>query len=197
MPGLNITIPYKQEIIRYVDELDPVAEAIQAVNCIKINRIKDKIHLTGYNTDMAAFRDTLKPLLRDKTCQKALVSGTGGAARAVCHALKELNIGFTIVSREEKAGVITYRDLDSHIMSEHELIINATPAGMFPDTGHCPPLPYSYLTGYHLLYDLVYNPAETLFLKKGAEAGARVKNGLEMLQLQAELSWKIWNCGHQ
>lgn len=142
---------------------------------------------------MAAFRDTLKPLLADKIYHRALVSGTGGAARAVCHALKELNIGFTIVSRVEKSGVITYRDINSRIMSEHKIIINATPAGMFPDTGDCPPLPYSYITGYHLLYDLVYNPAETLFLKKGAEAGARVKNGLEMLQMQAELSWKIWN----
>jgi shikimate dehydrogenase len=122
-----------------------------------------------------------------------LVLGTGGSSRAVCHALKDLHIGYSIVSREEKAGVMTYAELDSHIIADHQVIINATPVGMFPNNDQYPPLPYKYLTSQHLVYDLIYNPEETLFLKKGRETGAQIKNGLEMLHLQAELSWKIWN----
>jgi len=141
---------------------------------------------------MPAFRDTLKPLLRE-TSVEALVLGTGGAARAVCHALKELKVAYSIVSRQEEAGLLTYERLDRHTVASHRVIINATPAGMFPDENQCPPLPYNYLTSNHLLYDLIYNPGETLFLKKGADAGARIKNGLEMLEKQAELSWEIWN----
>jgi len=190
--GLNVTNPYKVEVLNYLDDLDNAAEAIGAVNCLKISRNGDNIHIKGFNTDMAAFRDTLLPLLNE-TCRKALVLGTGGASRAVCHALKELNIGYSIVSRKEKAGYLTYADLNNRIIADHQVIINATPVGMFPKNDHCPPLPYSFLTSYHLLYDLVYNPEMTLFLKKAREPGARIKNGLEMLQLQAELSWKIWN----
>jgi shikimate dehydrogenase len=190
--GINVTIPYKVEVIDYIDELDPAAEVIGAVNCLKIFRTGNDHYIKGFNTDRVAFRETLKPLL-DESCHKALVLGTGGAARAVSIALQDLHIAYSIVSREKKKGFLTYLDLDESIINDHPLIVNATPSGMFPDSSQCPPLPYKHLTNAHLLYDLVYNPAETLFLKKGAESGARINNGLEMLQLQAELSWKIWN----
>ena len=192
LSGLNITNPYKLEVLKYLDDLDSVAEAVQAVNCLQINRSGLSLQLKGYNTDMVAFMESLKPLLHE-TDRKALVLGTGGAARAICHALKELNIGHSIVSRQVRKGMLTYADLNKQIITGHHIIINATPVGMFPDNEQCPPLPYSCLTSYHLLYDLVYNPEMTLFLKKAQEPGARIKNGLEMLQLQAELSWKIWN----
>jgi shikimate dehydrogenase len=190
--GLNVTIPYKLAVIDYLDELDPAAKAIGAVNCLEINRTVNHLSVKGYNTDMTAFRDTLKPLL-DDSCRKALVLGTGGAARAVSFALQDLNIDYSFVSRGKKEGFLTYAELDESIIKGHPLIINSTPAGMFPDLGQSPSLPYKYLTNAHLLYDLIYNPAETLFLRKGAESGAKTKNGLEMLQLQAELSWRIWN----
>jgi len=190
--GLNVTIPYKLEIMDYVDITDPVAEAVQAVNCIKITRNGNIINLTGYNTDTIAFRESLKPLLR-KENRKALVLGTGGSSRAVCHALKDLHIEYTLVSRKEKAGAMTHAELDRRFITDHEIIINATPVGMFPNNDQYPLLPYQYITSQHLLYDLTYNPEETLFLKKGRETGAQVKNGLEMLHLQAELSWEIWN----
>jgi shikimate dehydrogenase len=190
--GLNVTIPYKTEIIQYLDELSPEAGVIGAVNCIKIWRSGDIINMTGYNTDAAAFHQTLKPLLRrDHTT--ALVLGTGGAAKAVCHALNQLHIRFNLVSRNEKPGVIAYSGITDQIITDHKIIINTTPVGMFPIEKECPLLPYKYLTSKHLLYDLIYNPEETLFLKKGIEAGARVKNGLEMLELQAEMSWEVWN----
>lgn len=190
--GLNVTIPYKSEVMRYVDLIDPVAEAVQAVNCVKITRSGNIINLTGYNTDTIAFRETLKPLLR-KEHRKALVLGTGGSSRAVCHALKDLHIAYALVSRKAKAGALTYSSISSRIIADHQVIINTTPVGMFPNNDQCPPLPYKYLTSQHLVYDLIYNPEETLFLKKGRETGAQIKNGLEMLHLQAELSWKIWN----
>jgi shikimate dehydrogenase len=190
--GLNITIPYKREVMQYIDEFDPVAEAVEAVNWIKITRKGDNIILAGYNTDAAAFKETLKPLLRNEY-HKALVLSTGGASMAVCHALKELNIEYTLVSRKEKKGALTYSGIRSGIIANHNVIINTTPVGMHPDEGKCLPLPFETLTTNHLMYDLIYNPEETLFLKNGREAGARIKNGLEMLYLQAELSWRIWN----
>jgi shikimate dehydrogenase len=190
--GLNVTTPYKTEIIQYLDEIDPDAKAIGAVNCIKISRNGNIVNLTGYNTDAAAFRETLKPLLSEEH-KKALVLGTGGAARAVCHALNELQIGYTLVSRKEKPGALIYNDLIDRIIEEHQLIVNATPLGMFPDENQYPSLPYNALTSKHLLYDLIYNPEETIFIRKGKAAGAQVKNGLEMLYLQAELGWYIWN----
>jgi shikimate dehydrogenase len=190
--GLNVTTPYKIEIMKYVDDISPMADSFGAVNCVKISRNGKDIRLTGYNTDAAAFRETLKPLIR-KVHNNALILGTGGAARAVCHALKNLNVDYTLVSRDEKSGVLTYSALMRQTIVDHKMIINATPVGMFPAEDQCPPLPYKYLTSKHLLYDLVYNPEETMFLKKGIEAGAQIKNGLEMLQLQAEMSWKVWN----
>jgi len=192
LSGLNITIPYKLEILQYLDELDPAAEAIQAVNCMQISRRGSSVHLKGFNTDMVAFQESLKPLLLE-THRKALVLGTGGSSRAVCHALKELDMEYSIVSRQKQKGALTYADLNEQIISGHQIIINATPVGMYPNEDQCLPMPYHYLTSQHLLYDLIYNPEETLFLKKGRETGAQVKNGLEMLHLQAELSWEIWN----
>jgi shikimate dehydrogenase len=192
LSGLNITIPYKSEVIPYLDEMSTEARDIGAVNCIKINRNGEIIKLTGFNTDAEAFRESLIPLLRSDQ-KRALVLGTGGAAKAVCHTLKDLNVDCTMVSRTEKQGFLTYSDITSRMMTDHKIIINATPVGMFPDDNQCPPLPYQYLTGKHLLYDLIYNPEETLFLKQGRHAGAHIKNGLEMLHLQAELSWAKWN----
>jgi shikimate dehydrogenase len=192
LSGLNVTIPYKIEIIPHLDVLSPEAKAIGAVNCIKINRNGNKIFLEGYNTDADAFRETLNPFL-SKDHIRALVLGTGGAARAVCHALTDLNIDFTLVTRDSKPGLLTYPGITRKIMEDHLLIVNTTPVGMFPDDNQCPLLPYKYLKSNHLLYDLIYNPEETLFLKKGIGAGAQVKNGSEMLHLQAEMSWKTWN----
>jgi shikimate dehydrogenase len=190
--GFNVTTPYKVEIMKYMDDIDLVAKVIGAVNCVKISRNGNIIKLTGFNTDAEAFRQSMMPLLGNDL-NKALVLGTGGAAKAVCYALKDLNIDYTMVSRSEKPGVLTYSNITSQTITDHKIIINATPAGMFPDEDVCPPLPYKYLTGKHLLYDLIYNPEETLFLEKGRKAGARVKNGLEMLELQAEMSWNVWN----
>jgi len=192
LAGLNITIPYKVEVLKHLDESDPVAGLIGAVNCVKISRTGNSIYLKGFNTDMPAFRDSLKPFLTENH-RKALVLGTGGAARAVCHALKELHLEYRLVSRFNKEGALTYPEINQRIITDNQIIINATPVGMHPYEDDCPLLPYSCLTSFHLLYDLVYNPEMTLFLKKGREAGARIKNGLEMLQMQAELSWKNWN----
>jgi shikimate dehydrogenase len=192
LAGLNITIPFKVEVIKRLDESDQVAGLIGAVNCVKISRAGNSVYLKGYNTDMPAFRDSLKPLLTENQ-KRALVLGTGGAARAVCQALKELNLEYRLVTRINKGGALTYSDINQRIITDNQIIINATPVGMHPFADDCPLLPYSCLTSFHLLYDLVYNPEMTLFLKKGLEAGARIKNGLEMLQRQAELSWEIWN----
>jgi shikimate dehydrogenase len=190
--GLNVTNPYKVGIINYLDDIDDIAAEIGAVNCLKITRNGRSTRLKGFNTDMAAFRETLRPLIR-ATKEKALVLGTGGAAKAVCHALKELNTEYLLVSRESKAGCITYKEISNEIIAGVQIIVNATPVGIYPDISQYPSLPYQFLGEHHLLYDLIYNPEETLFLKKGRDCGVKTKNGLEMLQLQADLSWRIWN----
>jgi len=192
LTGLNVTHPFKTAIMEYVDELDPQAAAIGAVNCISINRNGNQVKLTGHNTDMPAFRDTFVPLKMEHH-RKALILGTGGAARAIGFALKSINMEFKMVSRTAQAGVLTYPDIRKDILQEYHVIINATPEGMYPGTNIFPVLPYQYLSDQHFLYDLIYNPEETIFLKRGRESGALVKNGFEMLELQAELSWKIWN----
>ena len=194
LAGLNVTIPYKRQIIPYLDELDPVAEKIGAVNVVKITYSPDsQPFLKGYNSDVIGFRDSILPLLGDQR-GKALILGTGGASRAVAESFSQLGMEFTFVSRDKVSeGVITYTDLTREIMDSHHVIVNTTPLGMFPDVDSCPPIPYSFLSDAFLCYDLVYNPATTLFMKKAAEAGARVKNGREMLILQAEASWRIWN----
>ncbi|NML41432.1 shikimate dehydrogenase [Chitinophaga sp. G-6-1-13] len=186
--GLNVTIPYKEQVIPYLDELSDAAAKIGAVNCIRFKDGKKK----GFNTDVIGFRNSLEPLLQPHH-NKALVLGTGGAAKAVTYALQEMNIAYIVASRTPGNGTVAYSSLDQATMEAHTLIINTTPLGMYPNVDACPDIPYEYITSSHLLYDLVYNPAETLFLQKGAAQGAGIKNGHEMLILQAEASWDIWN----
>ena len=186
--GLNVTIPYKEKTIPFLDELDETAANIGAVNTIKFSNGK-KI---GYNSDAYGFEMSLKPLLKSHHTQ-ALILGTGGASKAVEYVLKKLGIAFQYVSRTKNDKAISYEELNESIIQHSKLIINTTPIGMYPNIDTAPDIPYNVLTEKHLLYDLVYNPEETLFLKKGKEKGAQTKNGLEMLYLQAERSWEIWN----
>ena len=191
--GINVTIPYKITVMDYLDRLSPEAEAIAAVNCIRIERENNsKPILTGYNTDVHGFTRSLDPLLRPHHTA-ALILGNGGAAKAVVFALNQLGITYTIVSRSAVVGQLTYAQLDTSVMDAHPLIINTTPLGTYPDVTGCPDIPYRLLDDRHLLYDLVYNPSETRFLKQGKAQGATTKNGLEMLELQAERNWEIWN----
>lgn len=186
LKGLNVTIPYKEQVLPLLDEIDVAAREIGAVNCIKIEGGK----LIGYNTDHIGFAESLKPLLQPQHTH-ALILGTGGAAKAVIYALKQLGIKHKIVSRT--GGDMQYADVDEGIMDKYRLIINTTPLGMYPAIDTAPEIPYQFIDSSHLLYDLVYNPEETLFLKKGKQQGATIKNGYEMLILQAEASWQIWN----
>lgn len=195
--GLNVTIPYKEEIIAYLDKLDESAKEIGAVNCIKVEKNrkqeKGKIKLVGYNTDAFGFENSLKKYLKIYH-KKALILGTGGASKAVKYVLTNLNIEFLFVSRNRFPGnCINFNSLDKKIIKEYSLIINTTPLGMFPSEKTYPSIPYQYITEEHLLFDLVYNPSETLFMNKGKSRGATVMNGFEMLRLQAEKSWEIWN----
>jgi len=189
--GLNVTVPYKEEVIPYLDELDEAAATIGAVNTIKITNGKTK----GYNTDFIGFKNSLEQFYPVQDRAEALVLGTGGAAKAVCAALQNLGLNYTILSRTTKPGQLTYSDLTPELLQKYNLIINTTPLGMYPTIETCPDLPYSALTPQHYLYDLVYNPEQTLFLQKGKAAGAQTINGLEMLIGQAEAAWKIWQKG--
>jgi shikimate dehydrogenase len=189
--GLNVTIPYKQSVMAYLDALSPEASQAGAVNCIRIEDGKT----TGHNTDVYGFSQSLKPFL-DRHHERALILGTGGASRAVAYVLSKLgNDRYFVTSDHSKKGgkVMLYEDVNEHVMSACKLVVNCTPLGMFPDTGSYPPLPYEFFTPEHLAYDLVYNPAETEFMRRAAHAGAATLNGLSMLQLQAEKSWEIWN----
>jgi shikimate dehydrogenase len=188
LSGLNVTIPYKESVIKYLDDIDSTAQSIGAVNCIKITDGK----LKGYNTDAVGFTDSLKAFLGN-TKPQALILGTGGSSKAVAFSLDSLNIAYQFVSRLSKDNCITYHDLTPDITSTHQLIINTTPIGMYPRINEAPDIPYEYLTAGHYLFDLIYNPEQTLFLRQGVRFGAHVKNGLEMLHLQAEKSWEIWN----
>jgi shikimate dehydrogenase len=189
--GLNVTIPYKQEVKQFLDGFDPSAEKVGAVNVIKINH---DLTLSGFNSDYYGFKVSLDRWLPDLDF-KALVLGSGGASKAVTSALTDLNISYKIISRSPGEGVITYKDLedDESLIRSHKLIINTTPVGMSPNTDASPPLKYELLDQNNFLYDLVYNPEETLFMVLGKARGAKVKNGIEMLHLQAEKSWEIWN----
>jgi shikimate dehydrogenase len=191
LTGLNVTIPYKEQILNYIDKIDPVAKAIGAINVVRISRNRGKVYLAGYNTDAQAFAESVEPILT-KGKKSALVLGTGGASKAVQFALNQLNITYTQVSRNAGPGKMVYAGLTPAIIKRHQIIINTTPLGMFPVLTRCPLIPYNELTNRHLLYDLIYNPEETLFLRKGREKGAKIKNGLEMLHIQADLSWKLW-----
>ncbi|MCU7548645.1 shikimate dehydrogenase [Chitinophagaceae bacterium LB-8] len=186
--GLNVTIPYKEEVIPFLHVQNDVVQKIKACNCIKIREGK----LFGFNTDVIGFKQSLEKGLKPHH-QKALILGTGGAAKAVQYALELLDIDFTIVSRTKKEGILSYKELNEEIMQEHLLIINTSPVGMFPNVNEAPQIPYEFITPNHYLFDLIYNPEKTLFLQKGEERGAFIANGHEMLVLQAEESWRIWN----
>lgn len=190
--GFNVTIPHKQHVIPLLDGLSPEARAIGAVNVVRIERAGGEVRLFGYNSDVLGFSRSIAPLLRPHH-RAALVLGTGGASLAVVYALRQLGVEPLYVSRTPAAGRITYADLSPEVMAAHTVIVNCSPVGMFPHTDEAPAIPYSSLTPDHLLYDLVYNPTETRFMRLGAEQGAVVKNGLEMLHLQALASWDIWN----
>lgn len=191
--GLNVTIPYKEQVIPFLDALDPDTAKIGAVNVIKIIRSKGKVKLVGYNSDIIGFTQSIQPLLLPHH-KKALILGTGGASKAVFHGLKNLGIESTFVSRTRQSDdMLLYNELTPDIMDTHTVIINCTPVGMYPKVNFCPEIPYELLTPNHLLYDLLYNPNITLFMRKGEERGAVTKNGLEMLLLQAFAAWEIWN----
>ncbi len=193
LSGLNVTSPYKEKVISFLDEVDKDAAAIGAVNVIKFERNKGKLKLVGYNSDVMGFTRSIEPLL-ESYHTKALILGTGGASKAVSHGLKKLGLSTLFVSRNKQNDqTITYKELTPELMDEYKVIINCTPVGMYPKADLCPEIPYELLTPRHLLYDLLYNPDTTLFMKKGSEHGAVVKNGLEMLLLQAFGSWEIWN----
>lgn len=199
--GMNVTIPYKQVVIPYLDALDAETEAVGAVNVIKfIKTGSKKPFLKGYNSDLVGFRESIRPFIEKiksvtdgGTKLKALILGTGGASKAIYYGMNQLGVNTMFVSRTPAAGRLTYGQLTPDHYIDYQIIINTTPLGMSPDTGSCPALDYSLINSGHLLFDVVYNPEKTLFLKKGEEQGATIKNGLEMLHLQAEAAWKIWN----
>lgn len=188
LKGLNVTIPYKEEVIEFLNFKNEIVEGTGACNCIKI--IDGELH--GYNTDVIAFKESLQKQLKPfHKC--ALILGTGGASKAVQYALKELNIDYLLVSRNKKENHLGYEDVGNDAIEGHQIIINTTPLGMYPNVDQDPPIPYKYLTSQHLLYDLTYNPPKTKFLAQGESKGAQIINGYEMLLAQAEESWRIWN----
>lgn len=189
LKGLNVTIPYKEAIIPFLDKLSKKAALIGAVNTIKITK---KGKLKGYNTDYYGFKKSLEPLLKSHH-KKALILGTGGASKGVAFALDELNIPYTFVSREATENAIDYNRINATTFDNYQIIINSTPVGTSPNTEAFPLIPYEYFTKNHIAFDLIYNPAETQFLKKAKEQGAQIKNGLDMLIFQAEKAWDIWN----
>ncbi|UKM64670.1 shikimate dehydrogenase [Flavobacteriaceae bacterium GSB9] len=190
LKGLNVTIPYKQDVMPYLDKINKKAKVIGAVNTIKITK---KGKLVGYNTDCYGFKKSLKPLLK-KHHKKALILGTGGASKAVAFSLDELGISYQYVSRKLSEGIaFSYDTLTEDDIKNHQIIVNCSPVGTFPNVDKCPNIPYGGISDNHILYDLIYNPSETLFLSKGKEKNATIINGLEMLKLQAEKAWSIWN----
>jgi shikimate dehydrogenase len=190
--GLNVTIPYKSEIFRYIDVIDPEAGEIGAANVLKIRRTGGKIELYGFNSDITGISDSLTPYISNEV-KKAIVLGTGGSSRAVCHVLKKFGMNIIRVSRNKQPGILDYADIDDTVLMNSSLIINTTPLGMFPDTDSRPDINYSLLGKKHILFDLVYNPELTFFLRSGIERGCTVITGLKMLHSQAEKSWQIWN----
>ena len=184
LDGMNVTFPYKQTVIPYLTRLDETAEAIGAVNVVYKH--------VGYNTDCLGFIESIRPLLREFD-HKALVLGTGGASKAACYGLRKLGVAPTLVSRHPREGILGYEGLDEEVMKAHTVIVNCTPLGMLPDVDSCPAIPYELITERHLLFDCVYNPEETLFLRKGKAQGATIRNGMEMLVGQAKAAWRIWN----
>ncbi len=184
LDGMNVTMPYKQAIIPYLERLDETAEAVGAVNVVH-KRV-------GYNTDCIGFMESIRPLLGEND-HKALVLGTGGASKAVCYGLKKLGVSPTLVSRTPKESMLGYDQLTEEVMKEYTVIVNCTPLGMTPEENTYPAIPYEWISARHLLFDCVYNPEETLFLQKGKAQGARIRNGMEMLFGQAKAAWAIWS----
>lgn len=189
--GLNVTIPYKKDIFAYLDEVSDEAKAIGAVNVIKLIRENNQLKLVGYNSDIFGFKESIRPLLKPFH-QKALVLGTGGASNAIKVGLSQLGITTQSVSRTKQDDTITYNEVTKEVLTEYNIIVNCTPLGTYPNIEGAPDIPYQHLSTQHLLYDLVYNPAETSFLRQGRVQGATTKNGLEMLYLQAIKAWEIW-----
>lgn len=192
LQGFNVTIPYKQQVFPYLGELDTAAQAIGAVNVVKVIRHDGNVHLKGYNTDYIGFTDSIRPYLKPHHTH-ALVLGTGGASKAVAYALQQLGLKTRFVSRTSRENIISYDELTPELMTQYTVIVNTTPLGMHPKVDECPPLDYTQLTSQHLLYDVVYNPAKTLFLQRGESAGATICNGMDMLIGQAKAAWTIWN----
>lgn len=192
LKGLNVTIPYKEKVISYLDSISPEARAIGAVNVIRVDHKGNDTYLKGFNSDVIGFTKSIEPLL-ERFHKKALILGTGGASKAVNFGLKSLGLETVFVSRFERPGTIQYSQITPDIIQEYNVIVNCTPCGMYPHIDECPQLPYEAMTSKNILYDLLYNPDETLFMKKGAQHGATVKNGLEMLLLQAFASWEYWH----
>ena len=192
LAGLNVTIPYKTEIIRLLNKIDPEAEEIGAVNVVKITWSSGLFMLSGYNSDATGIRDTLSPYITDNV-RNALILGTGGSSRAVNYVLGKFGLNVKLVSRERKPGILAYSDITRSILENTHLIVNTTPLGMFPNVEGSPEIDYSGLNGNQILFDLVYNPEITTFLRKGAEKGCNVISGIKMLYSQAEKSWDIWN----
>jgi shikimate dehydrogenase len=195
--GLNVTIPYKESVIPFIDELDETAKAVGAVNCIKIQQLStNNQQLIGFNTDVFGFRQSIKPFLETHH-ERALIIGTGGASKAVAYVLNEIGIDCYFVTRQKSVDsslkTFSYAELNGNVINAFKLIVNTSPVGMFPNVNDAPEIPYQYITSSHLLYDLVYNPIETEFLKRGKLHGASVVNGLSMLHQQAEEAWKVWN----
>ncbi|MET4105467.1 shikimate dehydrogenase [Hymenobacter sp. UYP22] len=190
--GLNVTIPYKEQVWPFLNEVAPSAARVGAVNVIEF---QDGGRLVGHNTDYIGFRESLRGFLPKGGLAnfRALVLGSGGASKAVEVALKDLGIGYWVVSRNAMGAGLTYQELTPRLLQEHQIIINTTPLGTFPEVHECPPIPYEALSSQHYLYDLIYNPRETEFMQRGQAAGAQTKNGFEMLCLQAEAAWEIWN----
>ncbi len=192
LKGLNVTIPYKQKVMQFLDNISPEARAIGAVNVIKVKHEGKNIKLTGYNSDVIGFTKSIEPML-ERFHKKALILGTGGASKAIDYGLKSLGLETVFVSRYERPGTIQYEKITPEVIQEYNVIVNCTPLGMYPHTDECPLLPYEAMDNRTILYDLIYNPDETLFMKRGAAKGANVKNGLEMLLLQAFASWEFWH----
>lgn len=192
LKGLNVTIPYKEKVISYLDSISPEARAIGAVNVIRVDHKGNDTYLKGFNSDVIGFTKSIEPLL-ERFHKKALILGTGGASKAINFGLKSLGLETVFVSRFERHGTIQYSQITPDIIQEYNVIVNCTPCGMYPHIDECPQLPYEAMTSKNILYDLLYNPDETLFMKKGAQHGATVKNGLEMLLLQAFASWEFWH----
>ena len=192
--GLNCTIPYKQQIMQFLDEIDAEAAQIGAVNTVKISYKDGSRFLKGFNTDIYGFEKSVAPMLEEKH-KKALILGTGGASKAIKHIFDKLKIEYLSASIEDQlfANEIRYNEITDELLKEYLIIVHATPIGTFPNVDNCPDIPYQSITSDHVLFDLVYNPEETLFLKKGKAQGAKIKNGLEMLHLQAIRAWEIWN----